>query len=80
MHTGEAMSTFPGWSSAQGLAQQQELRERDPARARQAAIDMVWLMQQKLDVTIDATAWRLFLKVYWSRVSALAHTIHENEE
>lgn len=69
------MST-PGTASYQSQCQ----RQRDPARARRAAEDQVALMRDKLNVSIDPVAWRLFLRLYFSRMSSLAHTIHDNEE
>lgn len=37
------------------------------------------LMSRELDVTVDPRLLRLFLKHHWSKVSALAHEIHEEE-
>lgn len=36
------------------------------------------LMHRELDVDIDPVALKLFIRAYWSRVSAYAHSIHEN--
>jgi hypothetical protein len=67
------------FGNEQGFGDQSR-RQRDPARARRAAEDQVALMHLKLDVRIDPVAWRLFLRVYFDRMSTLAHTIHDNEE
>lgn len=55
-------------------------RQRDPEHAKRCAATLAALMNDRLDVRIDATALRLFLKVYWSRVETLAHSIHNNED
>lgn len=64
----------------QGYSAQDQRRPRAPERARQAAGDLAQLMRDKLNMSVDPIALRLFLQVYWSRVETLAHTIHDNEE
>jgi hypothetical protein len=73
-----AMTVFGGSSYNNQIGCGQ--RVRDPARAKRAAEDQVALMREKLDVRIDPVAWRLFLRLHFSRMSSLAHTIHENED
>ena len=63
----------------QGVSEQQQ-HQRDPGRAKHAAVALAALMRDKLDVNINSNQLRLFLAVYWSRVSSLAHTIHDNDE
>ena len=38
------------------------------------------LIKQKLDVEIPPDQLRLFIKVYWARISLLAHNIHATDE
>ncbi len=47
---------------------------------QEAGKKLARLMERELGYTeghIDNVALRLFIKAYWSRVSAYAHTIHE---
>lgn len=48
--------------------------------AAEAAKNLARLMERQLgwsDGRIDSIAFRLFIRAYWSRVSAYAHTIHD---
>lgn len=48
--------------------------------AKQAAKSLARLMERQLGYSegqIDPIALRLFIRAYWSRVSAYAHTIHD---
>jgi hypothetical protein len=50
--------------------------------AKQAAEELARLMERQLGYQeghIDSVAFRLFIKAYWSRVSMLAHAIHNAE-
>jgi hypothetical protein len=38
------------------------------------------LMSRELGVSINAPALRLFLKHHWSKVSVLAHAVHDEPE
>lgn len=51
--------------------------------AVEAGKKLARLMERQLgygDGHIDAIALRLFLRAYWSQVSALAHVIHDEAE
>jgi len=48
--------------------------------SEQAGKELARLMERQLGYTeghIDNIALRLFIRAYWSRVSSLAHIIHE---
>jgi hypothetical protein len=52
-----------------------------PAGAKEAAEKLARLMERQLgyvDGHIDPIALRLFIRAYWSRISACAHTIHDD--
>jgi hypothetical protein len=56
------------------------LMEESP---REAAKKLARLMERQLGYAeghIDSVALRLFIKAYWTRVSAYAHTIHNEAE
>lgn len=38
------------------------------------------LMSRELDTPINAAALRLFLKHHWSKVTVLAHAVHDEPE
>jgi hypothetical protein len=38
------------------------------------------LMKREMDVEVNPKLLRLFLRAHWSKVSALAHAIHEQPE
>lgn len=48
--------------------------------AKQAAQDLASLMENKMGMSrVDPVALRLFIRAYWSRVSLLAHAIHDED-
>lgn len=53
----------------------------DPAKAaRESAESLARLIERQLNYQaghIDPIALRLFIRAYWSRVSAYAHAIHD---
>jgi hypothetical protein len=54
--------------------------ESKSQKARRAGQDLARLMERQLgyvDGHIDNIALRLFIRAHWSKVSQLAHTIHE---
>ena len=49
------------------------------AASNQAASNLAVLMEHQLDVKLDPIALRLFIQAHWSRISTLAHIIHEDK-
>lgn len=51
--------------------------------AKEAGKELARLMERQLGYSeghIDQIALRLFIRAYWSRVSHLAHAIHEDSQ
>lgn len=52
-----------------------------PRGAKEAGYELARLMERQLgyqEGRIDSVALRLFIRAYWSRVSKLAHEIHDD--
>lgn len=64
-------------------ASSQPASQPAPQPAKEAARQLARLMERQLgyaDGHIDPVALRLFIRAYWSRVSAFAHTIHDERD
>lgn len=63
--------------NAQGLHGEEKMcRER---RSREAGVELARLMERQLGYVeghIDNIALRLFIRAHWTKVSSLAHAIH----
>jgi hypothetical protein len=76
------MCTDPPSYSAQAQSQCQPPPNLNRA-GKEAGRDLARLMERQLGYAhghIDPVALRLFIRAYWSRVSAFAHTIHDEAE
>jgi hypothetical protein len=62
---------------------QSQPQSKARANGKEAGRDLARLMERQLGYAhghIDPVALRLFIRAYWSRVSAFAHTIHDEAE
>lgn len=60
-----------------------EYRPPTPSDAKEAARNLARLIERQLgyvDGHIDPIALRLLLQAHWTKVSALAHTIHNGRD
>lgn len=70
----------PGYSAQTSAGKYQP---QPKPTAKDAGRDLARLMERQLgyvDGHIDSVALRLFIRAYWSRVSAFAHTIHNEAD
>ena len=54
-------------------------QEPDASRAQDASREVCRLIRNELGADLDPMAFRLFLRLYWHKLSTLCHEIHENE-
>lgn len=72
-------SEYAAQAQNQGL---QNMQRQQPT-GKEAGRDLARLMERQLGYAvghIDPVALRLFIRAYWSRVSAFAHTIHNEAD
>lgn len=72
------MCSDPEYTAAQSKLEKYQAQPKPTGK--EAGRDLARLMERQLGYEtgrIDPVALRLFIRAYWSRVSAFAHTIHD---